>query len=356
MLAPGATIGIVGTGQLGRMLAAAAAKLGFRVRTFGPEESPPAAQLASVHHQAEYLDREALEAFAREIDVATFEFENIPPETVQALAGFGVTVRPDDQVLAVCQDRLPEKNFLKEHGLATAPFAAVDDTASLKRAVEAIGPRGILKTRRFGYDGKGQVRIGEGSDLDTAFAELGAPSIYEGMVAFEAEVSLIAARGADGELAFFDMPLNHHRDGILRRSTVPADVALEAQTAQAAVRRLLEALDYVGVMTVEFFWSAEEGLIANEIAPRVHNSGHWTHEACLVSQFEQHIRAVVGWPLGDPSRHSDAEMTNLIGEDAADWQGLAADRGLAVTLYGKREIRPGRKMGHTVRLSPRRNV
>lgn len=352
MLAPGSTIGIVGTGQLGRMLASTAARLGFRVRTFGPEETPPAAQVANAHHAAAYDDELALKEFADAIDVATFEFENIPPQTVRQLTALGVTVRPDDQVLAVCQDRLPEKEFLRQHGLGTAPFMAVDSAADLEKAVAEIGPRGILKTRRMGYDGKGQVRIDPQTDLAAAFADLGAPSIFEGFVDFDAEVSLIAARHPSGDIAFFDMPRNHHEGGILRTSTVPADIAVDENEARGAVRKLMEALDYVGVMTVEFFWSEKDGLIANEIAPRVHNSGHWTHEACLVSQFEQHIRAVAGWPLGDPARHSDAVMTNLIGEDAARWSDLAGEPGLGVTLYGKGEMRAGRKMGHTVRLSP----
>jgi 5-(carboxyamino)imidazole ribonucleotide synthase len=353
MLEPGSTIGILGTGQLGRMLAGAAAKLGFRVEAYGPEISPPAAQLANEHHAADYTDIESLRAFAHRIDAATFEFENIPPETVRTLIEEGVPVRPDERILAVCQDRVPEKKFLREHGFATAPFADIQTAEDLEKAVAEIGPEGILKTRRFGYDGKGQVRIRPGMDLGAAFAELNAPSIYEGLVEFDAEVSLIAARSVSGDIRFFDMPHNDHSGGILRISTVPANLPIEAEEAKSSVCHLLEALDYVGVMTVEFFWSKSRGLIANEIAPRVHNSGHWTHEACAVSQFEQHIRAVAGWPLGDPVRHSDAVMANLIGMDAEEWAMLAEDPALAITLYGKSEARMGRKMGHTVKIFPK---
>lgn len=356
MLAPGSTIGIVGTGQLGRMLSSAAAKLGFRVRIFGPEKMPPAAQLADAHQQADYTDKASLKAFAETVDAATFEFENIPPETVHYLTELGITVRPNDRVLAVCQDRVPEKEFLNANGLKTAPFAAIDGVGDLEKAVASIGPNGILKTRQFGYDGKGQVRIDPETDLLSAFAELNAPAIYEGFVSFDAEISVIAARDVNRNIAVYDLPLNHHEGGILRTSTVPCGLKIDRAVVMAAVQRLMEALEYIGVMTVEFFWSEKDGLIANEIAPRVHNSGHWTHEACQVSQFEQHIRAVAGWPLGDPARHSDAVMTNLIGDDAAAWKDLADEPGLAVTLYGKADIRPGRKMGHTVQLRPKSQV
>ena len=353
-LAPGATIGIVGTGQLGRMLALAAAKLGFRVRTFGPEEDPPAARVADSHTSARYEDVDTLTAFAKTIDVATYEFENIPPLTVRALMDAGVPVRPDDQVLSVCQDRLAEKTFLQDMGLATAAFFSVDKLSDIAPALAQTSGKAILKTRRFGYDGKGQARIDPGTDPAIAFEACGGqPCILEGLVSFDCEISQIAARGADGAKAFFDPACNSHRDGILRLSEVPSGVPhATIDQARVLTGALLDKLNYVGVMTVEFFWSTKQGLIANEIAPRVHNSGHWTVEACAVSQFEQHIRAVAGWPLGDGARHSDAEMHNLIGQDAEAWESLLTDPAVSLTLYGKREMRRGRKMGHWVRTAP----
>ncbi|WOI53955.1 5-(carboxyamino)imidazole ribonucleotide synthase [Parvularcula sp. LCG005] len=354
-LDPGATIGIVGTGQLGRMLAVAAAKLGFRVHTFGPEADPPAARVADAHIAAAYDDEASLRAFAAQVDAATYEFENIPPETVRILQDAGIPVRPGARILAVCQDRIAEKTFLRECGLTTAPFHAVDDLASLEAAARSLGGRGILKTRRFGYDGKGQARISAETDLAAAYEHCGqSPCVLEGFVDFDCEVSQVAARGVDGDMAFYDLPRNEHADGILRRSIVPAGVGtdIEAQ-ARDLTAKVMEALDYVGVLAVEYFVHPDEGLIANEIAPRVHNTGHWTHEACMVGQFEQHIRAVAAWPLGNPARHSNAIMTNLIGAEANDWLRLTVQADLSVTLYGKAEARPGRKMGHTVALSER---
>lgn len=355
-LAPGASIGILGTGQLGRMLASAAAKLGFDVRTFGPHAAPPAARVASGHLNAAYEDEAALLAFAGTVDVATYEFENIPPQTVKTLAAAGCPVRPGPDVLEVCQDRLLEKRFLRDLGLQTAPFFPVDTEKDLRDALVQLGGEGILKTRQFGYDGKGQVRLGRTADLapGAALAAIAhAPAILEGIVPFELEVSQIVARGVSGQLAYYDLPHNVHREGILRESRVPAQVPRGvAETAQDLTAKVLEATDYVGVLAVEFFWSEADGLVANEIAPRVHNSGHWTAEACVTGQFEQHVRAVAGWPLGPTTRHSDAAMTNLIGDDALAWRELAAD-GRSLTLYGKDGCRPGRKMGHTVTLRPK---
>ncbi|WP_031555747.1 5-(carboxyamino)imidazole ribonucleotide synthase [Parvularcula oceani] len=353
-LPPGSTLGIVGVGQLGQMLAVAAARLGFRVRTFGPDEDPPAARVAQAHMAAPYEDEEALRRFAGCVDAATYEFENIPPRSVAVLQDH-VPVRPGAEVLAVCQDRLEEKRFLSSLGIPVAPHAPVDHPGGAAEALRAVGGEGILKTRRFGYDGKGQVRLRAGDDPAAGFAEAGgAPAIIEGFVPFEAELSQIAARSVDGAIAFYDTPRNDHESGILRRSTLPSGLPEEVSAqARALTGKVLEALGYVGVMTLEFFWSRDGGLVANEIAPRVHNSGHWTREACVTSQFEQHVRAVMGWPLGAPDRQLDAEMVNLIGADAEDWLALASEPGARMTLYGKAEARPGRKMGHVVRTRPR---
>ena len=353
-LPPGSRIGIVGTGQLGRMLAAAAADLGFATHTYGPEDSPPAARVATAHTAGAYEDEAALARFAAQIDVATYEWESVPPMTVRVLARH-VPVRPDDKVLAVCQDRLAEKTYLQSLGIRTAPFAPVARVADGPGAVAAVaragGGHAILKTRRYGYDGKGQVRLRPGDDPAVAIGKLGGQeAILEGVVDFAFEVSLIGARDVFGETAFFEPPRNEHRDGILHRSRVPSGLPDTARAeAEAMLAMILEDLDYVGVLTAEFFWSPEAGLIANELAPRVHNSGHWTREACVTCQFEQHVRAVAGWPLGDPARQLDAEMVNLIGAEADDWLALASDPGARLTLYGKREARPGRKMGHVVR-------
>lgn len=352
-LPPGSVIGVVGTGQLGRMLAEAASALGFRTHAYGPDDGPPAALVASKHTRGAYEDEAALTAFAKQVDVVTYEWENIPPMTVRILARH-VAVRPDDGVLEVCQDRLAEKTFLQSLGIKTAPFAAVGRVADCAAAVAQVGGDAILKTRRFGYDGKGQVRMRPGDDPAVAFAQVGhADAILEGFVPFAFEVSLIAARDVFGHIAFFEPPRNEHNGGILRRSVVPAGLAPGVRAdAEALVETILETLDYVGVLTAEFFWSPEGGLVANELAPRVHNSGHWTREACVTSQFEQHIRAVAGWPLGDPARQLDAVMENLIGDEANDWLALAEEAGARLTLYGKREARAGRKMGHVVRTTP----
>jgi len=349
-LPPGSRIGILGGGQLGRMLAMAAARLGMQTHVFEPGAEPPAAQVASRVTRADYDDAEALRGFGRSVDVVTYEFENVALAAVDLLAPL-VPVRPGRRALEVAQDRLAEKEFLRGLGLATAPFRAAGGAEALDAAMAALGAPAILKTRRFGYDGKGQVRLDAGASAGEAWVALGErPAILEGFVPFEREVSVIAARGPDGAVAAFDPGENEHRDGILFRTRVPARLpAALAQDAVLIAGRILTALDYVGVIGVELFVT-REGLVVNEIAPRVHNSGHWTAAACLIDQFEQHVRAICGWPLGDGARHSDAVMENLLGDAAAAAPGIAGAR---VELYGKAEARPGRKMGHFTRIAPR---
>ncbi len=353
-LAPGSTIGVLGGGQLGRMLAMAAARLGLKTHIYSPETDCPAAQVADAATFADYDDEDALAAFAAAVDVVTYEFENVPDATAALLAE-DVPVRPGANALAVAQDRLEEKTFLRSLGIATAPFADVQNIDGLKAALAEIGCPSILKTRRFGYDGKGQVRINTPDAAQAAWDAINAqPAILEGFVDFEAEISVIVARGLDGTVAAYDPARNAHENHILATSTVPSGYpdAVEAE-ARTIAERVVAALEYVGVMGVEMFVSPNGALVVNEFAPRVHNSGHWTIEACVVSQFEQHMRAVAGWPLGAPTRHANAEMTNLIGDEANDWQALAAEPGAGLHLYGKGDARPGRKMGHVTRLSPR---
>ena len=358
---PNGVIGILGGGQLGRMLAIAAAQLGLRCHIYCPDEIFPAADVAAATTRAPYKDESALAVFAAAVDVITYEFENVPAETVDFLTSIGATVRPGAIALEKAQDRLVEKEFVAGLGAATAPFHAVQDLASLEAGLNKVGRPAILKTRRLGYDGKGQTRLTQAdSNLHGAFekaikfawAEVGAaPSILEGFIAFEREISIIGARGADGDICLYDPTENVHANGILKTSAAPASVSeATADKARAATSAVLNALDYVGVIGVEFFVLAEGDIIINEFAPRVHNSGHWTIDACAVSQFEQHIRAVAGWPLGDPARHSNAVMENLIGEEVFTWRSLAEEKNACVTLYGKREARPGRKMGHVTRL------
>ena len=347
-LPPGSRIGILGGGQLGRMLAMAAAELGFDVHIFTPETDSPAGRVAAHTIVAPYEDSAALARFAAGVDVVTFEFENVPVAALATCAALA-PVQPGARSLERTQDRLTEKQFVTGLGLKTAAFAAVDTLADLEAALSQIGAPAILKTRRFGYDGKGQARIGTGSEAVAAFAALkSAPAILEGFVAFEREVSVVAARGADGAFAPFVVTHNVHAEGILRRSKAPAAVSPAiAEEAVAAAARIAEGLGHVGVLAVEFFVEADGGLRVNEIAPRVHNSGHWTQDAGSVSQFEQHIRAVAGWPLITPEPPSKpVTMVNLIGDDAADWRALAARPTARLHLYGKREQRPGRKMGH----------
>lgn len=357
-LAPGSTIGILGGGQLGRMLAMAAGRLGYRIIIFDPDPDAPAAQMANAHICAGYDDRDALDRLARKADVVTYEFENVPVEAVERLEQ-SVPVRPGSRALKVAQDRLNEKSMARGLGAGTADFAAVDSRADLEAAVRLVGLPAVLKTTRLGYDGKGQARIAMQADIDAALAAMrGQPAILESFVHFELEVSMIVARDVDGRTVAFDLTENEHRHHILHTSTVPTRLGAEAQAEAARISADIAAhLDYVGVLAVEFFAVADGAghrLLVNEIAPRVHNSGHWTEAACVVSQFEQHIRAVAGLPLVDPARHSDCVMENLIGDDIARLPALAAEAGTLIHLYGKREARAGRKMGHFTRVTPRK--
>jgi len=344
------TVGILGGGQLGRMLSMAAARLGLRTHIFEPLASPPAGDVAHRVFTAPYSDRETLEEFARSVDVITYEFENIPAEALDIIEVIR-PVFPGRNALATSQDRIVEKRFLQSIGLAVAPYCEINSEADLIAALATIGVPAILKTRRFGYDGKGQVKITAATQAASAFAALeGAPAVLEGFVDFSREISIIAARNAQGDISCFDPGENTHRGGILHKTAVPASISHALQTdAILLAARILNALDYIGVMGVELFVT-QSGLMINEIAPRVHNSGHWTQNACLIDQFEQHIRAVIGWPLGDGQRHSDAEMINLIGNDI---EALAQHQNCAIHLYGKTEVKPGRKMGHVNMISPK---
>ncbi|MGR3802381.1 5-(carboxyamino)imidazole ribonucleotide synthase [Marinibacterium profundimaris] len=349
-LVPGSVIGILGGGQLGRMLAIAAARLGLRCHVFEPSQDPPAGQVCETVTTASYDDTDALRAFADAVDVITYEFENIPTEALDLLETLR-PIRPGREALRVSQDRLTEKTWLTDLGLLTAPFADIPDLPALEAALETIGTPAILKTRRFGYDGKGQVKIETPDQAADALAALnGAPAILEGFVPFRSEVSVIAARGLDGRVAAFDPGQNVHREGILRCTTVPAELSTAQRTdAVLLAGRILNALDYVGVMGVELFVT-RSGLVVNEIAPRVHNSGHWTQAGCAVDQFEQHMRAVAGLPLGDGQRHADVVMENLIGHDMDRLPNLLSTADTQIHLYGKAETRPGRKMGHVNRI------
>ena len=351
-LAQGSTIGILGGGQLGRMLSVAASRLGFRTHVYDPTPNPPAGDVAHLVTTAPYEDSDALFAFASTVDVITYEFENIPTRSLDALEDHA-PIRPGREALRVSQDRLVEKDYLTALGLRTAPYADVPDTGALALALTEIGVPAILKTRRFGYDGKGQVRITSPEEAGAALKAMNdAPAILEGFVEFSHEVSVIAARGLDGAVACFDPGENVHRDGILHSTTVPARLSASQRTdAILMAANILNALDYVGVLGVELFVTPQ-GLVVNEIAPRVHNSGHWTQNGCVVDQFEQHIRAIVGWSLGDGKRHSDVVMENLIGDDMDRVPDLAREPGTALHLYGKAEARPGRKMGHINRVQP----
>ncbi|HEX7852995.1 MAG TPA: 5-(carboxyamino)imidazole ribonucleotide synthase [Sphingobium sp.] len=352
-IAPGATIGILGGGQLGRMIAVAAAQLGYRTHIYAPETSGPAADVSPRWTRGAYTDSEALAGFAGTVDLITYEFENIPEATVDQLAALG-HVRPNARALGIAQDRLTEKRFVADLGGRTAPFEPVASLDDLEEAIERIGSEAILKTNRFGYDGKGQARLSDPGDAVGAWNLVGRqPSILEGFVRFGSEFSVILARGADGEVRFWDSPLNVHEQGILATSTVPGgdSVAAQVDEARALARKVADALDYVGVLTLEFFASAD-GPVFNEMAPRVHNSGHWTIEGSVTSQFENHVRAICGLPLGDTALAArQAVMRNLIGHDADEWEAILADPANHLHLYGKREARPGRKMGHVTRLT-----
>jgi 5-(carboxyamino)imidazole ribonucleotide synthase len=352
-LAPGATIGILGGGQLGRMLAVAAAELGFDVHIYTDEIDSPASRVAARTTIASYDDAAALAAFAAQVDAVTFEFENVPAAAGDALLAVGAVVRPHPGALATGQDRLVEKRFLNDNGVATTPFLAIDAAADIAPALAELGAPALLKTRRFGYDGKGQSWVGAASEAASAWAAIGAqPAILEAAAPFVREVSVIAARGHDGAVVAFDVCENRHANGILAETLVPAQVeARAAEQARDSVFRLMTALNYVGVLTVEFFALADGGLLANEIAPRVHNSGHWTLDGASHSQFDLQIRAVAGWPLPQPTTLGPVRMINLIGDDVAEWAQFAADPRARLHLYGKRAARPGRKMGHVTYLS-----
>lgn len=345
-LPPGSVIGILGGGQLGRMLSVAASRLGFRCHIYEPGAEPPAGHVAWRVTTAPYEDEAALRAFAESVDVVTYEFENIPTAALDLIETLR-PIHPGRRALATSQDRILEKSFLNGIGLTTAPWAEVTDLASLQAAIAKIGTPAILKTTRLGYDGKGQARLRSAEDAAPALAAMeGAVSVLEGFVDFSAEISVIAARGLDGSVACFDPGENVHRDGILHTTTVPAKIpASLASDAVLIAAKILNALDYVGVLGVELFVTPK-GLLVNEIAPRVHNSGHWTQAGCAVDQFEQHIRAVTGWPLGDGARYADVQMLNLIGADVERVPELAKQPRTQIHLYGKAVAKPGRKMGH----------
>lgn len=349
-LQTGAVIGILGGGQLGRMLSVAASRLGFRTHIFEPGANPPAGHVADRVTTAGYDDEDALRAFATSVDVVTYEFENIPTAALDVIEAIR-PIRPNREALRVSQDRLVEKDFLTGLGLTVAPYANVENAADLDAAMGSIGAPSILKTRRFGYDGKGQARIMGAEDAAQALADMaGAPAVLEGFVNFSHEVSVIAARGTTGEVACYDPGENVHKDGILSTTTLPARLnPAHRMDAVLLAGKILNALDYVGVMGVELFVTPQ-GLVVNEIAPRVHNSGHWTQNGCAIDQFEQHIRAVAGWPLGDGARHSDVVMENLIGADVDRVGEIAREPNAALHLYGKAEVKAGRKMGHVNRV------
>jgi 5-(carboxyamino)imidazole ribonucleotide synthase len=346
---PGSTIGIIGGGQLGRMLAVAAAQLGYRSHIYAPGADSVAAEVAARCTRGAFDDAAALAAFAAGVDVVTYEFENIPTAPLAGLT----RLHPPVRALEIAQDRLEEKNFVAGLGGRPAPFAAVDDRAGLDAALAEIGVPAVLKTRRFGYDGKGQARIMAPGEADAAWTAVhGARCVLEGFIGFDAEFSVLLCRGADGGTVFWDAPRNVHRDGILDSSIVPAGRDLEPAIAKgrALAGRIAAALDYVGVMAVEFFALGDEAIF-NEMAPRVHNSGHWTIEGATTSQFENHIRAVCGLPLGGTGLTAPrVEMRNLIGAEAESWREILADPAAHLHLYGKSDARPGRKMGHVTRL------
>jgi 5-(carboxyamino)imidazole ribonucleotide synthase len=350
MIPPGSKIGIIGGGQLGRMLSMAAAQLGYKCHIFDPHEHPPAADVAAFHTRASFDDVAALEAFGAGVDIATYEFENVP---VESLAVLGDKLQPGTRSLAIAQDRATEKEFIQRCGARVAPWRQVSCLADVTASVLKVGLPLVLKTRRYGYDGKGQAWIHARRDEQAAWAAIGEePAIAEAAIAFAAEFSVILARWADGRHAFWDSPRNEHEGGILRRSTVPGGelIAPQVDEARAAALRIAEALGHVGVLTVEFFASAD-GPLVNEIAPRVHNSGHWTIEGAVTSQFEQHIRAICDLPPGLTGlTRGGASMENLVGDEVNRWPELAAERGAHLHIYGKDEARPGRKMGHVTRV------
>ena len=353
-LPPGATIGILGGGQLGRMLAQAAARLGFDVVVLDPQDNSPAGRVARGQIVAPWDDPTALTVLGEVSDVVTFEFENVPAGAVERLAAAGAEVAPGPTALAIAQDRVDEKTYLNAVGAPTVPFAEIDCADDLAPAIARIGLPALLKTRREGYDGRGQVWIRDAAEAEAAFAAIGGrPAILEARAEFVRELSGIAARGRDGAAAVYPLGHNTHADGILRTTVAPAEVSDELnEMARAIAANILEGFDYVGVMGIELFELADGTLLVNEIAPRVHNTGHWTQDGCACDQFEQHIRAVAGWPLGPTAAHARVEMTNLLGAEAHDWPVIAAEPDARLHLYGKADARPGRKMGHVNRVKP----
>jgi 5-(carboxyamino)imidazole ribonucleotide synthase len=357
-LEPGSTVGIIGGGQLGRYLAMAAAKIGLNAAIYAPEEDSPAFQVAGRRWIASYSDEGALTEFAHACDAITFEFENVPAAALEIAAEHTI-VRPGAQAAAIAQDRIDEKRFFTSIGIPAGPHVFIESGEDLKEAaafLEAYGTA-ILKRARQGYDGKGQARVSNAIELAAAFEAFAAPCVLESLLAFSMEISVIGVRSADGGVRFYDCPENTHSGGILHMSTVPARCPEDIQAlAKQMAGQIAEALSYCGVFGVEFFVMPQENgapLLINEIAPRVHNSGHWTLDACVISQFENHIRAIAGWPLGSVLRHSDAVMTNLLGDDVLGWRDmLKAEPGLSIHLYGKSDVRQGRKLGHVTRISP----
>jgi len=356
---PGSTIGILGGGQLGRMTAMAAARLGYRCHIYTDEHDSPASQVAATTTVAPYTDAAALTAFARSVAVVTFEFENIPEATAAIIEPLA-PLRPGRNCLVIAQDRLNEKAFLNGIGVATAPYRRAADAMELAQAIDDIGRPAVLKTARFGYDGKGQVMIGANTDLQAAWAAMSGSNgaqigVLEGFVEFDREISVIVARAPDGSCQAFDPVENRHTNHILDTTIAPAAITDEmGYKAVATARHIAEALDLVGLLTVEMFVTRDNTLLVNELAPRPHNSGHWTLDGCITSQFEQFVRAICGLPLGSAARHSNAVMKNLLGDDVLRWREILAEPGAKLHLYGKSEPRPGRKMGHVTRLSPRK--
>ena len=349
-LISGSTIGILGGGQLGQMLSMAASRLGFKTHIFEPSENPPASNVASKFTRAEYDDYDALKQFASSVDVVTYEFENIPTAALDIIETQS-EIFPNREALKISQDRLIEKEFINKLGFKTASFCEVNSIEELIHAINQIGAPSILKTRRFGYDGKGQVKVQPSSKPEEIWKNLGEKAlILEGFINFSSEFSVIGSRSKDGQISCFDPGENVHKDGILRTTTVPAHLTNQQKTEAVLITaKILETLKYVGVIGIEFFLE-KNSLIINEFAPRVHNSGHWTQNGCTVDQFEQHIRAITGWKLGNAERHSDVIMENLIGDEIYKTNQLVEDGSIALHLYGKADVNPGRKMGHFNRI------
>ena len=349
-LISGSTIGILGGGQLGQMLSMAAARLGFKTHIFEPSENPPASNVASKFTRAEYDDYDALKQFASSVDVVTYEFENIPTAALDIIETQS-EIFPNREALKISQDRLIEKEFINKLGFKTASFCEVNSIEELIHAINQIGAPSILKTRRFGYDGKGQVKVQPSSKPEEIWKNLGEKAlILEGFINFSSEFSVIGSRSKDGQISCVDPGENVHKDGILRTTTVPAHLTNQQKTEAVLITaKILETLKYVGVIGVEFFLE-KNSLVINEFAPRVHNSGHWTQNGCTVDQFEQHIRAITGWKLGNAERHSDVIMENLIGDEIYKTNQLVEDGSIALHLYGKADVNPGRKMGHFNRI------